>query len=70
MDAMNQEPNEQTKATTGERVEYDGEYAAVGCCRTIKKLGQGDTFPACPEHGNTTWGWTPPSSSMGLADAE
>jgi len=63
------EPNERTQGTTGEQVVYGGQYAAVGCCRIIKKLNQGDAFPACPQHDNTTWGWIPPGSAIGLADA-
>ena len=63
------EPDERTRGTTGEQVVSGGQYAAVGCCRIIEKLNQGDAFPACPQHGNTTWGWIPPGSAIGLADA-
>jgi hypothetical protein len=63
------EPNEGTQGTTGEQVAYGGQYAAVGCCRTIKKLDQGDAFPACPQHGDTAWGWIPPGLAIGLTDA-
>lgn len=53
---MSQKPNEETQGKTGEQVEYGGPYAAVSCCRTTKKLGQGDTFPACPQHGQHNLG--------------
>ena len=66
---MGQEPNAETQGKTDETVKYSGQYAAAGCCRVIKKLTQGDKFPACPEHGKTTWGWIPPGSAIGLADA-
>jgi hypothetical protein len=66
---MYQEPNEQTQWKTGEQVKHSGQYAASGCCLAIKKLSQGDKFPACPQHGDTTWGWIPPGSAIGLTDA-
>src|SRR5436190_15230835 len=66
---MVQEPNEQTRGKTGEQVNYGGQYAAEGCCRTMMWLKKGDMFPVCPQHATiTTWGWIPPGSGIGLAD--
>ncbi len=60
------EPNEQTQGDTGETVEHDGSYAAIGCCRVIRRLVKGDVYPSCSVHGSTRWGWIPPGSALGL----
>lgn len=66
---MRQEPNEKTHGQTGDPVKYAGQYAAIGCCRTLIKVQQGGNFPNCPQHGATTWGWIPAGEPIGLADA-
>jgi hypothetical protein len=68
-DSTYDHPNEQTQGKTGEQVKHSGQYAATGCCRAIKRLTQGDKFPACPRHRDTTWGWIPPATAIGLTDA-
>jgi hypothetical protein len=67
---MQQEPNEQTQGNSGEHVKFAGQYAAVGCCRDMKKPAKGDIFPGCPKHGSTTWGWIPPGAAINLGDAD
>jgi class 3 adenylate cyclase len=62
------QPNERTQGKTGEYVQHSGQYAAVGCCRTITSLQQGCLFPSCPAHGATTWGWIPSGAAIGLVD--
>jgi hypothetical protein len=65
---MSQGPNEQTRGRTDETVSHSGEYAAVGCCRVTSKLAQGEKFPACAQHGDTTWGWIPPTDWLVRTD--
>jgi restriction system protein len=53
-------PNESTHGRTGEMISLSGDYRAL-CCGAVKQLTVGQSFPKCPEHGETEWDWIPPS---------
>jgi hypothetical protein len=53
---MTQDTKEEARGRTGDTVPQSGQYA-TGCCGMTKELSEGDLFPACPAHGESTeWG--------------
>jgi hypothetical protein len=57
---MTQDTKEVARGRTGDTVPRSGQYAATGCCGLTKELSEGDLFPACPAHGESTeWGRLP-----------
>jgi restriction system protein len=54
------QPSESTHGRTGEMISLSGDHRAL-CCGVVKQLTVGQSFPKCPEHGETVWDWIPPS---------
>jgi restriction system protein len=53
-------PSESTHGRTGQVISLSGAYRAL-CCGAVRQLTAGESFPKCPEHGETEWDWIPPS---------
>ena len=60
-------PSESTHGRTGEMVSFSGDYRAL-CCGAVKQLSVGQSFPKCPEHGETEWDWIPPFVQAGYVE--